>query len=410
MTCVSAPNPYNGAVSDTLGIIGPPGRQLTYSVTVAPGIGRLDVHPDGTYTYTPTQSAWLRSGQAPTTSELVDHFEVKATAGDWAQWEQVTLPIPRGRLVVSTAIDIGPPLHITTSPDDARLYAVSAVGADPGVLTIINTTDNSIIQNVPLDKYPGHMAVDPLGRHLYISHPPLGIVTVFDIAADNIRTIGVGGAPRGLAVSNDGSRLYVGDLNANTLTVIDTATRTTVRAIPVGPGPTLLAVTPDGRRLFVPCMRGTTVVNTADYSTQTITTPEDSQQVVVSPDGSRAYLTTGYAPDPNQPGSTGSVTVIDTATYHTETIAVGGSPVGVAISPDNTVVYVGNAPQGGISVIDTASHQIITTVGPFGDPPPADLVTPSVALSRDGYRIYVIHVFTTAPTSGFVEVLSFAPA
>lgn len=51
-------------------------------------------------------------------------------------------------------------------------------------------------------------------------------------------------------------------------------------------------------------------------------------------------------------------------------IPVGVGPVGVAVAPDGGHVYVANFGSNAVSVIDTATHTVVTTipvgVGPFG--------------------------------------------
>ncbi|WP_415803453.1 YncE family protein, partial [Bacillus albus] len=81
------------------------------------------------------------------------------------------------------------------------------------------------------------------------------------------------------------------------------------------------------------------------------------------------------------PGNT--VSVIDTATNTVlTTITVGRAPNGVAITPNGTRVYVANQRDDNVSVIDTAINTVIDTVS-VGDRPL------SVAITPDGTRAYV---------------------
>jgi len=59
-----------------------------------------------------------------------------------------------------------------------------------------------------------------------------------------VDTIPVGGDPVGVAVSPDGSTVYVTHSQGNNVSVIDTATNTVVDTIPVGSFPIGVAVTP----------------------------------------------------------------------------------------------------------------------------------------------------------------------
>ena len=59
-----------------------------------------------------------------------------------------------------------------------------------------------------------------------------------------VATIDVGLAPSGVAVTPDGSKIYVTNLN-NTVSVIATATNAVSATISVGHGPVGVAFTPD---------------------------------------------------------------------------------------------------------------------------------------------------------------------
>ncbi|WP_281250436.1 YncE family protein, partial [Rhodococcus marinonascens] len=107
-------------------------------------------------------------------------------------------------------------------------------------------------------------------------------------AADTVtETISVGGFPKAVAVSPNGSYAYVTSQNGS-VSVIDTATNTVTGTIDVGRGP---------------------------------------HAVAFNPNGSYAYVTS----------QNGSVSVIDTATNTvTETVSVGAYPEGIAVNPNGS--------------------------------------------------------------------------
>jgi YVTN family beta-propeller protein len=149
--------------------------------------------------------------------------------------------------------------------------------------------------------------------------------------------------PIGVAVSPDGSKVYVTNRGTGTVSVIDTATNIVIATIPVGLNPIGVAVKPNGSKVYVA---------TDDFNTRPI------------------------------------VSVIDTATNIViATIAVGLSPNGVAVKPDGSKVYVASFDANTVSVIDTATNIVIATI-PVGNGPTALL---ACLYSRRGRRCSPAH-------------------
>lgn len=85
--------------------------------------------------------------------------------------------------------------------------------------------------------------------------------------------------PSGMALSPDGSKLYVALNGANTLGVIDTATNTLTQQIPVGNAPRQVVLADDGTVAYV-SNEGGRPANTTDFTnlsdgTPIVSTPRD---------------------------------------------------------------------------------------------------------------------------------------
>ncbi len=174
---------------------------------------------------------------------------------------------------------------------------------------------------------------------------------------------------------------YVANYVSGTISVIDTATNKVMATVPV-PNPLQVAVTPDGKRVYVTSARlpGSVVVidTTNDTVAATIPAPNPSG-IAINPDGSHAYVTS-FSSDASM---NGAVSVIDTATNTvTTTVAVGRFPASVAVTPGGTEAYVTNLNSNTVSVIDLASNTVVATIG-VGNGPSGIAVTP------DGRDIYV---------------------
>lgn len=221
-----------------------------------------------------------------------------------------------------------------------------------------------------------------LARNAYVPSFTGDNVTVIDTATNTTvgSPIAVGDAPVAMAITPDGTRLYVTAVGSDNVTVIDTATNTTVGSpIAVGNNPYAIAITPDGSRAYVVNQAGTvSVIDTATNTTVGSPIPVGNGPlgIAITPDGTRAYVTNNGAPY--------SVSVIDIATNTTGSpIPMGTSPIGIAITPDGTRAYVAHqGPPGEVRVIDTATN---TTVG---SPIPVSNAQ-SIGIAPDGDRAYV---------------------
>jgi YVTN family beta-propeller protein len=188
----------------------------------------------------------------------------------------------------------------------------------------------------------------------------------------------------GVAVTPDGKHAYVADLAANTVSVIDTSTNTVGTTIPVGTYPDGVAIAPDGNHVYVthdfPGM--VSVIDTGSNTVAaTIALPGGAGYplgVAVTPDGKRAYV-----------ANNGAISVINTGSNTVvATVAVGSQPIGVAVTPDGKNVYVANTRSANVSVIATATNNVVATlpVGPVG------VTLWGVAVTPDGKQVYVANV------------------
>jgi YVTN family beta-propeller protein len=189
----------------------------------------------------------------------------------------------------------------------------------------------------------------------------------------------VGNGPDEMAFTPDGRFAYVADFFeglAGTVSVIDTATRTTVATIPVGAYPAGVTVTPDGRYVYVTNW-GTTTVSVISTATNTVvatvTVGNAPSDAVVTPDGSRVYVTNMYS-DSMAVISTATNTVTDT--IHLSTAGpVDTGPNGLAITPDGSRIYTANSFAGEASVISTLTNSVIAAVPVGAYPTDVDIAS-----------------------------------
>src|SRR5690242_725656 len=84
----------------------------------------------------------------------------------------------------------------------------------------------------------------------YVPNEGSATISVIDTATDKVTdTLRFGKKPRGIAVSPDGTRLYLSDQTGNALVVVDTAKREAVATIALGDSPEAIYVSADGKWL-----------------------------------------------------------------------------------------------------------------------------------------------------------------
>ncbi len=157
-------------------------------------------------------------------------------------------------------------------------------------------------------------------------------------------------------VVNDSHAFMVDEKNDKVL-VIDKNTKKVVREINVGWFPKKVIPTPDGTKLYVTNALANSVssINAEKMAvTSTIKAGKMPWNGKCSPQGDRAYIANLKSND---------VSVFDTNTDTLlETVGVGQGPWGIAISPDGHRMYVSNQDSRDIQIIDTGSYSIVDVI------------------------------------------------
>lgn len=312
-----------------------------------------------------------------------------------------------GKLVKSILVG-HVPRAIALSADSKILFITNAWS---DTVSVIDTTTLQVVRTLPTGFEPSGVIFDSRANALYVANRLSNDISVIDFkTGQETKRLLAGRGASYLSLSPDGKFIYCTHVYSNPgafrsqpeseITVIDTATQTVVERKPLHnvAGAFHLTTSADGKLSVVAQLRPKNLIPLAHVEHGwvfgdslslfgsdvggMVQIPLDELDryyalpwgVAIAPDKSKLFLTTAGAQ---------SVTVIDvrrllqtvrtrrqpfvndlsaSADYVSSRIPVGHNPRGLALSPDGNRLYVANRLDDTISVIDTTSEKVISTL------------------------------------------------
>ncbi|HVH83356.1 MAG TPA: CFI-box-CTERM domain-containing protein, partial [Steroidobacteraceae bacterium] len=230
---------------------------------------------------------------------------------------------------------------LAVSPDGTMLYVADDL--DGGVVRLITLAGTTYVSSPPFGTglVPVAVAASPDGSKLFaaIVDPTAttaDFIAVLDPRSGALRSsiiLGNGAMPAAIAFSPDGKTAYVANRGANSVSLIDTASDTTGTSIPGLSSTTAVAVSPDGVKVLIANSgNGTvTVIDVPSGAAATIPIPgalgPSLAGILVSPDGSHAYVADPAANNITEIGDSVTLTI---GIAGTGLGSVTSSPAGIA--------------------------------------------------------------------------------
>jgi YVTN family beta-propeller protein len=268
------------------------------------------------------------------------------------------------------------PMKLVIAPDHKAVVAVCAGFNHVGV-NVVGLDGGHEVQFIPLEETFNGLVFGHGGKEFYVSGGHSGIIYVFKYASGRAelekrvrpseqdgpvflaglaldpatgrlyacneanhelrmlqpetlkleRAIAVGQHPHSCMLGADGRHVYVSNWGSRSVSIVDSKSLRRVRDIAVGIRPNDMALAPDGR-LFVACAGDNTVhVITTAKLEQPGADPSPARRLW---DGTREVISTSLYPDSPE----------------------GSTPCGVAVAPDGKTLFIANADQNSVMVVD----------------------------------------------------------
>lgn len=284
------------------------------------------------------------------------------------------------------------PRGLRLSPDGTRLYVAlsGSPKGGPGVdesklpppdraldgIGEFDVASGKRLRILSSGQDPESFDITSDAKTLWVSNEETAEASIVDVASGKIRgKVAVGGEPEGVRLRPDGKQVYVTSEGDNTVFAIDTARAKVVGKIATSPRPRVVLFSPDGKIAYISSENGATVTVVDAHTAKILTTiaiPNDGvtgplgarpMGLALSPDAATLYVANGRG---------GTISVVDTATRKVKSTItqVGARPWGLALSADGKTLYSANGPSNDVSVIDLAagkvSQKIATCRSPWG--------------------------------------------
>ena len=153
------------------------------------------------------------------------------------------------------------PHWVAFAPDGRTAYLANH---ESNVLSVIDVASKATVATIPVGTSPHSVAVSPDGKQVVVVCFDSNDDYFVDTATNQVLgTTPVGTNPQDISYSADGNYLYVANVQSNSVSVLDAATRQVTASIPVD-SPTSIGVLPNGKFAYVTNLNaGTlTVLNT----------------------------------------------------------------------------------------------------------------------------------------------------
>jgi|GEM_PF-445577 YVTN family beta-propeller protein len=233
-----------------------------------------------------------------------------------------------------------------------------------------------------------HAISQPPGHFAYITNYGTNTVSFIDTDTRTVtRTVAVGTNPRGAAVGASGFSLYVVN-EGGTISVLSTTSGSVYATITTGGTPKGIVVNDDETFAYVADYTANKV-HIIDIITKTVvksvTVGANPSGIGIDPMGEYVYVA-------NRTGN--SISILTSSGLIAGTVAVGAGPYDVTVHPSGSTIWVTNENQDSVSVINRHNWSITTI--PVGDGPRG------ICFNRSGTYAYVAN--NTADAVSVIKV------
>jgi len=297
---------------------------------------------------------------------IVLALPLKAQTLSEIEAKRSTLPNGWSLTPVGKMVPVGDlPLNIAVSPDK-KLAAVTNNGESDQSIELINIKHGLVIDSIPIGKSWVGLVFSEDGKYLYASGGNDNVIIKYAVKKDHLSpadTFKLGKpwpvkiSVAGIAVDDAKRRLYAVTNENNALYIIDTESKRTLSSTPLGGEGYTCILSPDHKTLYITCWGCDKVVvfNTdSQMITGTITVGDNPNDMCITKNGQ--FLFVANAND-------NSVSVIDTRQMKVveslNSALYPGSPSGsttngVALSSDEKTLYIANADNNCLAVFDVS--------------------------------------------------------
>ena len=222
------------------------------------------------------------------------------------------------------------------SPDGTKFYVS---GGDTGSLHVFDYKDGRAtyareVKPSPTAKpvFLAGLAVDPRSGAVYVCNEGGNELWQLDpVTLLVAKVVAVAQHPHSVVLGGDGQHLYISNWGSRSLSIVEIAKFTRVRDVTVGIRPNDMVLAPDGR-LFVACSGDNTV---HVIQTAKLEKPGDAAGPTRRLwEGAREIIATGLYPQSPE----------------------GSTPCGLAIAPDGKTLFVANADNNAVMVVDISGN------------------------------------------------------
>ncbi|MGD0834845.1 MAG: YncE family protein [Candidatus Dormibacteria bacterium] len=375
----------SGAITPNAYVAGGEGSAATLA-SVLTSTNALTKLTTGTLGKEPNALAVTPDGTKLIAAEGASH-EVQIITTATQAIATVTLP------TVGAASD---PVAVAVSPDGTTAWVVDKANNLLYPITIATDTLGTGI-TVGTQSDPTALLITPDGTKVYVGDygaHEVSVVSTATKAVTNTITIGATtGHPIALAVTPNSAHVYVADQANNDIDDITVSSETVTSTIAVGSltdgnvtgagDPNILAVTPDGTKLYVASYTGgsveditvssdtlATTIKLSSYTEHRTVAPEPDA-LAITPNGCQLYV----ADYDNR--QVDAITVSNDTPTAEPAVGTPADPTGIAAIPSSADVYVANEGTHTLSEIATSTNTATTVTLPAGSTAYAVVVDPS---------------------------------
>jgi DNA-binding beta-propeller fold protein YncE len=267
-----------------------------------------------------------------------------------------------------------------------------------------------LVDNIAMGHHLHSVAVSRDGTLLYVALDEENCISIVDLASGGIAgRIDLPGRPADIAVSPNGvTAVVVGSQrepqgDRGKAYIIDLRTNEVTATFAAGFNPQSVVFSPEGRFYFICDFSGV-----ADYNPEggalmafravdhlliaTIPTGDFTYSAAPSPDGNFVYASTTFAQ--------GSLAIVDANIQEVAGYVTGmkGDPSGVAVSPGGTRVYVAALSGAIVNIVDAVNGISTQWVDVAGEPH-------ALTINPDHRELYVAHGSMQVPQVGLMTVI-----